>query len=79
VRRAYIRRREENAMTKLTIGVGEDFPVEEKAGEAREGRRRCGHHDRHHHHHGHELRARWHRWWHARFRPEDRNKNGDQA
>jgi len=57
-------------MTKLTIGIGEDFPVEENAGEARDCRSRRGHHHDHdhhdHHHHGHEMRDRLHRWWHGR-------------
>ena len=61
-------------MTKLTIGIGEDFPVEENAGEGCRGRR-----SHHHHHRGNDLHARWHRWWHERFRrseaPGDTDKH----
>jgi hypothetical protein len=61
-------------MSKLTIGIGEDFPVEEQAG--REG---CGHrHSRHHHHDHGELHARIHRWMHERFgRHGDTKKDRD--
>lgn len=61
-------------MSKLTIGIGEDFPVEEKTGEGCRGRRA-----HHHHHRGHELHERWHRWWHERFRrAEDKDKNKNE-
>jgi hypothetical protein len=59
-------------MTKLTIGIGEDFPVEEKAG-AEDCRGSRGHH---HHHHG-ELHARWHTWLHARFGRRREDKKDD--
>lgn len=55
-------------MTKLNIGIGEDFPVEDKAGgeDCRSHRGRRSRHHHHDHHHG-ELHARLHRWMHERF------------
>jgi hypothetical protein len=51
-------------MAKLTIGVGEDFPVEEKP---RAEDRDCswrGHHDHHHFHHHHgSLRDKLRRYF----------------
>lgn len=55
-------------MAKLDIGIGEDFPVEEKKTQSEEcpsRRHRHGHHPRHAH------RERWHQWMRERFsRPE---------
>ena len=56
-------------MAKLTVGVGEDFPVEEKPrAETRDCSWRGYHHDHHHHlhhhhlhHHKQALREMWHR------------------
>jgi hypothetical protein len=50
-------------MAKLDIGVGEDFPLEEKSGgeDCRGTSRGHRHHD-HHHHHGF-----WHDYLRARF------------
>ncbi len=56
-------------MTKLTIGIGEDFPVEDKQ-DGEDCRSHRGRRRHHHHHHG-EMHARWHRWLHARFGRRD--------
>jgi len=53
-------------MTKLTIGIGEDFPVEEKA----EDERSCHHRERH---------GRWHRWWHERLKRRDKDKKDGES
>ena len=56
-------------MAKLDIGIGEDFPVEEKSGgeECRQGR----HGHRHpHHHHG---------FWHDYFRRRSRGRDKGRA
>jgi len=58
-------------MTKLTIGIGEDFPVEEKT-ERRRDDSGCRH--RHHHHH-HDRHERWHRWMREHFWGADKNKD----
>lgn len=65
-------------MSKLTIGIGEDFPVEDKsasqAGDqdcrARRGRHRHGddhRHDHHGPHHGHDHHDHHHGELHARI------------
>lgn len=52
-------------MSKLNVGVGEEFPLDEAANPDRHHHHRCGprgrwrHHDMHHHHgHGHHGRRR---------------------
>jgi hypothetical protein len=52
-------------MAKLDIGVGEDFPLEEKSGgEDCRGTSRGHRHNHHDHHHHHGF---WHDYFHARF------------
>jgi hypothetical protein len=58
-------------MAKLDIGVGEEFPLEEKG---RDGDCRHGHHGHGHHHH-HPHTHFWHDWF-AR-RPERRPDGTD--
>ena len=51
-------------MAKLSVGIGEDFPVEER------GRGDAGYHDRHrrfHHRHDHPHHHFWHEFWHRHF------------
>jgi hypothetical protein len=56
-------------MAKLDIGIGEDFPVEEKSGGEDCRHRRHGHR---HHHHGF-----WHDYFRRRFsRGRDKDKAG---
>ncbi len=71
-------------MTKLTIGVGEDFPVDERQAEDGGCRHRGHHyhHDSHRHgHHHHEHAARWHRWVHEylsrRRKKKEEKKDGE--
>jgi hypothetical protein len=68
-------------MTKLTIGIGEDFPIGEEPVEEKAGAEDCrgsrGHHRHHHHHHHGELHARWHTWLHARFGRRRQDKKDD--
>jgi hypothetical protein len=57
-------------MAKLDIGIGEDFPVEEKSGGEECRHRRHG--QRHHHHH--------HGFWHDYFRRRlSRGRDKDKA
>jgi hypothetical protein len=54
-------------MAKLDIGIGEDFPVEEKT-EREECRSRRGRHR-------HEHRGRWHQWMREQFWGSDKKKD----
>lgn len=60
-------------MAKLTVGVGEDFPLEEKP---RAEDPRCswrGHHDHHHFHHHHgSLRDKLRRYFGRGDAPEEK-------
>lgn len=70
-------------MTKLSIGIGEDFPVEDKTGADKMGAEDCAsrhrrhrhqHHD-HQHHDPHSLHGRVHHWMHAHFARHGDNKD----
>ncbi|MBV9993205.1 MAG: hypothetical protein JOZ72_18175 [Alphaproteobacteria bacterium] len=68
-------------MTKLTIGIGEDFPVDERRAEDAGCRHRgSGPHGHHHDHHGHH--AHWHHWVHEylsrrRKKKEEKKKDAE--
>ena len=47
-------------MSKLDIGVGDEFPLDEGQGEPRRGRHRHGRHHFHHHHMRHHMRHHRH-------------------
>ena len=61
----YLPRTKEKGMAKLDIGVGEEFPLEEKT-RADDCRHAHGHH--HHDRHGHGHHDHHHRSWHDYFR-----------
>ncbi len=65
-------------MTKLTIGVGEDFPVDERQAEDAGCRHRG--YGRHGHHH-HDHHAGWHHWVHEylarRRKKKEEKKDGE--
>ena len=66
-------------MAKLDIGVGEEFPLEEKSRD--DDRRRSRHADRHHHfhhdHHHHPHTHFWHDWFRGR-RERDTDSHNKQ-
>jgi hypothetical protein len=64
-------------MTKLSIGIGEDFPVEERG---RDDACAHGQDRRHHHHPHHDHHHFWHEFWHRHFarRREDAPTRGSR-
>lgn len=54
-------------MSKLNVGVGEEFPLDEAQGPDRHHRRHCGHHGRWRHHHMHHHGHGHHHHGHRRF------------
>lgn len=62
-------------MARLDIGIGEDFPVEEKKTGGEDCASRHRHHGHHHHDDRHAHRDRWHRWIRERFSRSGKKKN----